>query len=141
LIPLGWQEVANWESRMPIGWNPTDVDFNTVGKLGGEKEVRLLDVHFPPHDHYMFSDPNNSTTFDLSGSGNQNKYIRSTAGSGQGVGPNDYSYRMRGVNETANLGKTSKFGNSSSMATPHNNMPPYRVVMFIEPIPGYTGWQ
>jgi microcystin-dependent protein len=135
LIPLGWQEVANWRSRMPIGWNPHEVEFNEVGKFAGEKEVVLSELNFPPHDHFIFSSRSvgRRNITDVGYTNNAPAPDQAWDGTP--------TYRIAPGNGPAVAGKTSKAGNSSGYATPHNNMPPYRVVMFIEPIPGYTGWQ
>lgn len=40
-IPAGWQEVVDWRGRLPMGYNPDDVLFNTVGEFGGSKNKTL----------------------------------------------------------------------------------------------------
>lgn len=49
-IPEGWQEVADWRGRMPVGFKSSDVDFNTVGAVGGAKGVTLTTANMPKED-------------------------------------------------------------------------------------------
>ncbi|PZP45042.1 MAG: hypothetical protein DI598_13855 [Pseudopedobacter saltans] len=120
-IPDGWQEVLDWRSRMPIGYDPDDTDFNTVGKTGGEKTHQLTIAEMPAHrfkngvvDDKEFTDSFNvfaygQTTEDLSGFNKGN--ISNTAG-----------------NTPAYQGYTNTLGSNAW----HNNMSPYRTVLFIE---------
>lgn len=44
-----WEKVS--QGRIPIGLDNTDTDFNTIGKIGGEKEHTLTIDEIPPHSH------------------------------------------------------------------------------------------
>ncbi|MCV9929531.1 hypothetical protein OIU83_17855 [Flavobacterium sp. LS1R49] len=55
-IPLGWREVINWEGRIPVGFDPKDIDFNYVGKVGGLKNKRLSKEEMPAHKHSIPGD-------------------------------------------------------------------------------------
>lgn len=38
-IPTGWAEVVDWRGRMPVGFDATQTEFDTMGKIGGLKSV------------------------------------------------------------------------------------------------------
>lgn len=101
-IPAGWQEVVDWRGRMPIGLLPTDSDWDAVGKEGGEKTHKLTIPEMPSHSHGA------NTGREKVGTGNQNG---ASANGGTG----------------SNISITNTGGDQ-----PHNNMPPFRVVLFIE---------
>ena len=103
-IPEGWREVVDWRSRIPVGYNPNEFEFNSLGKTGGAKTHRLTEQELPPHKHGMED-----------GAGGDD-------GSGRVVAGND--------NGTQSLWKayTKITGGGQSFSI----MNPYRVVMFIE---------
>ncbi|MDB0600682.1 hypothetical protein PL373_05895 [Tenacibaculum maritimum] len=103
-IPEGWQEVVNWRGRMPVGFNPNESEFNQLGKTGGEKTHRLTIPEMPRH---RFGFP--------PGAGGDNGATRITSGNSDGTQSLENAF-------------TLYLGNDQ----PHNNLSPYRVVMFIE---------
>lgn len=103
-IPEGWQECTDLRGRFPLGWNPDDEDFNTLLKEGGEKEHTLKQAELPNYE---------IASIDL---------LRAWTPKGGGFrGSNDNKLNYEKVK--INLGG----GNQ-----PHNNMPPYRIIKFIE---------
>jgi hypothetical protein len=103
-IPTGWAEVVNWRGRIPIGWNPDDIDFSTIGKTGGAKDHQMTINEMPSHSH--------SYTSSYEDDGNP--------GTGLEVGSQEKLYnQVGGINATG--------GNQ-----PFTIMNPYRVVLFIE---------
>lgn len=42
LVPAGWAEVVDWRGRLPMGYDPTDTDFNTVHDSFGGSKTRTL---------------------------------------------------------------------------------------------------
>ncbi|MEQ3500589.1 hypothetical protein ABMY20_12600 [Tenacibaculum sp. SSH1-16] len=104
-IPEGWREVVNWRGRMPVGFSPGEYEFNYLGKIGGEKTHRLTIAEMPRH---RFGFENNQA-----GGDDGNGYL---------VSGSDYR------NQSLSKAFTKYMGNDK----PHNNLPPYRVVMFIE---------
>ncbi len=101
-IPTGWAEVVNWRGRMPVGWNPNDGDFDTVGKTGGQKTKQLSIAEMPSHRHGVIEYAGKTGT-------NVNRHINSDT---NGASYSDTDYE--GGNQ------------------PFNIMNPYRVVLFIE---------
>jgi hypothetical protein len=52
-IPVGWTEVINWRGRMPVGFDASQFEFNTIGKMGGAKNKILLLNEMPKHRHQV----------------------------------------------------------------------------------------
>lgn len=102
-IPSGWSEVINWRGRMPVGWNPDDVDFDGVGEVGGSKNAALV----IPVSGYV---PGANTS-----AGEAGRLIVSTGAAENGE----------------NLESLSKV-NTAPLSGTVNHMNPYRVVLFIE---------
>lgn len=50
-IPTGWQEVVDWRGRMPVGFDATQPEFNTMGKMDGSKSKTLSISEIPSHSH------------------------------------------------------------------------------------------
>lgn len=107
-IPAGWAEVANWRGRMPLGWNPNDADFDTLGENGGQKTKQLSIAEMPNHDHKQGSEA-----------------IYNNYGGGAPVGGRTY---VPGPHTAYSGQLTSATGGNQ----PFSIMNPYRVVLFIE---------
>lgn len=118
-IPAGWREYVNLRGKMPVGLDPDyvktkddsqDYQLNTILKAGGERSHKLTLEEMPKHHHQqgslgMLSDYGGGDYIGDRGWGTIEPYVRS------------YSHQ-----------NTSSIGGDQ----PHNNMPPYRVVQFIE---------
>lgn len=82
-IPTGWllcdgtNGTPDLRGRIPVGVDPSDADFDTVGKTGGEKEHTLTVSEMPSHRH--------------SGSGYQGAYSGSYICSSRGTGQTVYT--------------------------------------------------
>ena len=105
LIPPGWHEVVDWRGRMPVGMDISQLEFQVLGGEGGSKTHVLTLAQMPKHSH------NFGTGVEKVGTGNQN-----------GLSRNNGSEFNKATTETGN-------------GEAHNNLPPYKVVLFIE----YTG--
>lgn len=112
-IPAGWEPVpdSEWKGRVPIVLNESDPDFNEVGKQGGEKQHFLTKNEMPAV----------STTVKISNRG----------------WPKDSGDRANNgghlVHDIINTGDSFKTFSSDPIGggQAHNNVQPYRVVMFI----------
>jgi hypothetical protein len=107
IIPNGWREVENWRGRIPVGLDETQNEFNILGKTGGTKTHILTLNEMPAHNHNYEDIANNSAGGSPGPEG------------GYDGGNNRFHSR--------NLTTSSKGGNEA-----HNNLPPYRVALFIE---------
>jgi microcystin-dependent protein len=123
-IPEGFQEVLDIRGRTIIGYDPSQTEFKPIGKKEGSKTATLQLPNLPEHDHFIFADetvdagipiaPNNQPVkegYNAGGDGNQN-------------------YRIRGTNNAATVGKTSKSGSGSNEAFSILN--PYAIAAYIE---------
>lgn len=108
-IPEGWEAVpdADWKGRVPVVLDAADPNFDTVGKLGGESTHTLTEAEFT---HTVPIPRGDAYTGDAYESDMK-------VGGGQGANPQSVV--------------PVKIGNSSGSVSPHNNLQPYRVVMFI----------
>ena len=107
-IPEGWQECTDLRGRFPLGWNPDDEDFNQLGKEGGAKTHTLTIDEMPSHSHQQGSES-----------------LYNHFGGGTPIGRRTY---YGGDYISFSRQNTSSVGNNQ----PHNNMPPYRIIKFIE---------
>lgn len=102
-IPEGWQECTDLRGKFPLGWNPDDEDFNQIGGVGGEKKHTLTIEEMPSHSHKVPVFAGGSAT------GNRDGH------------PDNWIDYNRTVDSRAMGGDQ-----------PHNNMPPFRIIKFIE---------
>ena len=124
-IPEGWREYTDLRGRMPIGLDPhynktkddaQDYQLNSLLKQGGERSHKLTIEEMPKHKH------------------NYGDIYFSESG-GTVVTPTKYgSNKSDYDNGGFEMDRTSK---ETGGDQPHNNMPPYHVVQFIE----YVGFQ
>lgn len=116
-IPEGWREYTDLRGRMPVGLDPyyhktnddaQDYQLNSLLKQGGERSHKLTEAEMPSHSHKLYY-----------------RETQDDAGNGS-----DGSELSTGTSHSTDVTKTG--GDQ-----PHNNMPPYHVVQFIE----YVGFQ
>lgn len=103
-IPAGWQEVVDWRGRMPVGFDVSQPEFNTMGKDGGAKNKTLSVAEMPSHSHAI---------------GNS----RRNTGGGSG-GDENHPKTYAGVRDHI----TDTQGNGQEFSI----LNPYRTVLFIE---------
>lgn len=112
-IPAGWREYVNLRGKMPIGLDPDyvkkpedyqDYALNQLLKQGGERSHKLTIDEMPSHSHNIENVPRLVSDVD------------------RGSLSSTFS-----VDDP-----TSRTSSSTGGDQPHNNMPPYRVVQFIE---------
>jgi len=121
-IPAGWREYVNLRGKMPIGLDPDyvktkddvqDYGLNQILKQGGERSHKLTVEEMPIHHHQQGSE---GLYNHYKGGG----YVGSRNWGGDGFA----CYSGQNTSDTGG-------------DQPYNNMPPYRVVQFIE----YVGFQ
>lgn len=110
-IPNGWREVADWRGRLPMGWNPDDEAFSTMGQNIGAKTANVSVTL--PYSGWEFTSTEKPAV---------NKGGRLVVASGD----NEQTEYL----ESIAVAKANKSGTGSI-----NLLNPARIVMFIEPIP------
>ena len=118
-IPEGWKEVVDWRGRFPVGMNVDEPEFVTLGKEGGEKRHKLTIDELPKHK-FKIASPSTQSSYPSLNSGNSLATINNKG--------NDGNYVLGGVNDEPTVGLSSQVGEDQE----HNNLPPYRTVLFIE---------
>lgn len=119
-IPAGWREYVNLRGKMPIGLDPDyvktkddvqDYRLNALNQSGGERSHKLTTDEMPAHAH-NYNDIYYSE-----------KWGWVNTPHGEGSGSSDDGNKGYAMDRTSE---------STGGDQPHNNMPPYRVVQFIE---------
>ena len=99
-----WERTA--VGKVLVGYDPSDTDFDTIGKTGGEKTHTLTVDEMPKHKHILFTATGGTINFDA------------------------YTSKDNGSNgDTANTGWGTET-NASGSSQPHNNVQPYEVVAY-----------
>jgi microcystin-dependent protein len=139
-IPEGWylcdgqNGTLDLRGMFIVGYNSNDADYNETGKTGGAKQVTLTTNQMPAHTHtqvahshsyedgYMLENYPNGTAI----SGKLNIGSQKT-GSGSWDNDNNLLYYR-----DANTKSATPTINNTGGGAPHENRPPYRVVVFIQ---------
>lgn len=108
-----WEKV--FAGKVLVGVDPTDTDFNTIGKTGGEKEHTLTIDEMPSHSHKL--NGNTNVVFDES---SIYPYLLASAKRGYASGSSVIFGDGYTMNDTTNTG-----GGQA-----HNNLQPYQVVAY-----------
>lgn len=128
-IPDGWAEVINWRGRIPVGMDTTQVEFNTLGKIGGTKTKTLSVAEMPEHGHKMFTNEDRpgspSSAANRLATENPNNYVAARCSDG---GDNDYSLTKASEGLTPLAGNSGNNGSGQAFSI----LNPYRTVLFIE---------
>lgn len=102
-IPAGWQEVVDWRGRFPVGFDASQEEFNSLGKMGGQKNKTLNINEMPRHSHTV------GLGKERVGTGNRN-------GASANMQSNEFT------TQTTETGQGTQF----------SILNPYRTVLFIE---------
>jgi microcystin-dependent protein len=129
-LPWGWylcngqNGTSDLRQRFVVGYDPTLTDYNTVGKIGGLKEVELTESQGPIHKHSgsVSIPPQQVTVGQSAGTGAGGGKI-STGGD---IPEGSFNFPLANtLSGTINL-------NTSGQGEPHENRPPYYTLAFIQ---------
>lgn len=149
-IPTGWSlcdgtnGTPDLRSRFVVGYNPSEADYNAVGKVGGAKDVTLTEVQMPAHGHrtdlagghaHAYADSyyiENSNA--IAGTRVPGTVVEILDGNYIGAERTDSDnnrilYRNR---ITESVGQHSHNVNTSGGGQPHENRPPFYTLAFIQ---------
>ena len=126
-LPEGWREYEPLRGRMAVGQDVADNDLGVIGKVGGEKMHRLTIDEMPSHNH-LYKD---TVTVENVSYNDRLEILRR----GNFLdGWDDIGARIPGAKDQDNnilfyKKRTSEIKGNDQL---HNNMPPYRVIRYIE---------
>ena len=110
---------CTWERELvgmfPVGYNPNDTSFDSIGEKGGEKTVTLNVNQIPPHTHTFHRQQWYGADIEISSDSGAIYSWKSTTG-----GATSKTYANKSGSDLANTG-----GGQA-----HNNLPPYQVVSY-----------
>lgn len=121
-IPAGFQEVVDIRGRTIIGYDPAQDEFKPIGKKAGSKTQSLTKANLAEHDHFEFADETVDAGLVISATNQPVKEGYNAGGDG------NQNYRIRGTNNPATVGKTSKVGNGEAFSI----LNPYAIAAYIE---------
>lgn len=128
-FPEGWEEYVPLRGRMPIGFNPNDVLFNSISNYGGDKNKKLLIEELPPHYHHKKDSPFKSFVAQASEYGHDSssnaKFDNVDSDTEIAIGNLGNNYKLNGDALEQTIGNGQSF----------SILNPYQVVHFIQ----YTG--
>lgn len=115
--------------RFIVGYDSNQVEFNAVGKIDGEKEHKLTIEELAAHSHSGITDSNGSHNHDYTQEpqfNNGNSVLVSGGELGMWAGKTTKS-------TSSNGNHNHQFDtNTTGEGTPHNNLPPYIVMIPIQ---------
>ena len=126
-----------WERELvgtfPVGYNPNDTSFNSIGKTGGEKEHTLTTNEMPSHTHTQNAHTHTQNAHNHTYSASS-RYGGNGAGSAQamwGCGDSTYGSATGTMSSTtATNQNTTATNQNTGGGQAHNNLPPYQVVSY-----------
>ena len=116
-VPDGWklcdgtEGTPNLKGRFIVGYDPSDSDYNTVGKTGGERAVTLSKDQMPSHTHEVW--------------GRSSGYTARHNDDAEVI-----TYANKGWGSSSNYQKINDSG-SAGNGQAHENRPPYYALCFI----------
>lgn len=130
-LTLGIGTWQAWGSgRVPVGVDPTQVEFDAAGKTGGAKEVTLQTTHMPSHDHTMNHNHDPFTTA-VDGTHSHPLTLRSADGSSGGPTRGNGTTEVTAATQESSHSHTIDIPNYTGDTglkgggNPHNNLQPY----------------
>ena len=121
----GQNGTPDLRSRFVVGLNPSDGDYDTIGKTGGAKTVTLTEAQMPSHSH--------GGTTSLDGNHTHSYSKASTIGRrGKDNGSFDYGSVSSAATSTAGAHTHTFTTGAKGGGQAHENRPPYYVLAFIQ---------
>lgn len=114
----GYFRLPDLRGRFLVGYNVSDADYSTFGRVGGEKKHALTTSEMPSHEHYFrdYYYPEQTSTGGISG----NEYVGGNR-TGSAKTDNDNNYLLY----------KNHYTDSSGSGYAHENRPPYYSLAYI----------
>jgi microcystin-dependent protein len=136
-IPNGWALCdgnggrPDLRGRFIVGYNVSDNDYNTIGKIGGSKEVVLNQNQMPSHTHTVQS--NGAHTHNIlgqtGGDDNNNNNTQRFAGGDKGITESGFFFTNTFACQSSGS-HTHTLANTGNNQ-PHENRPPFYTLAYI----------
>ena len=124
-----------WERELvgmfPVGYNPNDTSFDSIGEKGGEKEHTLTTNEMPSHTHTQnaHTHTQNAHTHTITGRiGTTSSANQATFAMGSTSNATNYTHNLGST--TATNQNTTATNQNTGGGQAHNNLPPYQVVSY-----------
>ena len=110
------------QGKFIVGYNPSETDYNAIGKTGGEKTHTLIDSEIPAHLHNLI-DPGHAHQFTINPGG---QTVASTPTTSNASTDTNAYTATASTNISLNHGTPDGGGNGA-----HENRPPYYTLCYI----------
>ncbi len=133
-VPEGWK-ICDGTNGTPdlrgffrVGYDPNDIDYNTVGKFGGAKTVMLTESQMPTHAH--------TASLAAAGAHTHNIALKGGESDGGNSGRELRQNSELGIPKTVTTDSQGSHThtitiNNTGAGLAHENRPPYKVAVFI----------
>jgi microcystin-dependent protein len=137
--------LPNLSGRVPAGWDPSQSEFDSVGKLGGEKDHQLTINEMPSHTHIQDAHSHTQASHSHTVNSHTHSYTVPDTVFSAGTGGLAGALRNASGGSSATSGSSSPGTNSATPAInsttatnqdtggglPHNNLQPYITLPYI----------
>jgi microcystin-dependent protein len=135
--------LPNLQGRVPVGWDPSQPEFDVMGETGGAKTHTLTSAEMPPHGHSFSANTNTTGAHEHEIEGPAGHTLATNFGGG--TLSSTFAFSPSAVNANAGYGARRWFATSSgnhfhtfsgnTAATgnggAHNNLQPYITLQYI----------
>lgn len=134
-IPEGWELYTAAAGSFIVIYDPSDPDYNAIGKTGGSKEVTLTEAQMPQHSHNAsITIPAHHHGLKDGSGGNGTNSIRGNGGNSPNLSGQDNSTNFvkdSRLMQSDGGGTYSASTNNKGGSQSHENRPPYYVLAYI----------
>ena len=139
-IPENWHLCDGTEGTPPLqgmfiaGYDPSDPDYNSIGKQGGEKEHTLTESELAAHHHSLAEGDGATINITASGGHTHSYQYCDEFGSDPGLEDSKGSNSSQQTGSSTHTHPASSFAGNTANAggnVAHENRPPYYTLAFI----------
>jgi microcystin-dependent protein len=126
--------IPNLKGRVPVGFDSSQTEFDTLGETGGAKTHTLTVLEMPSHTHIQDSHNHSQNPHNHSQTIGNIDDLNFTGGGGQNPpadGPNAFTNGSVTQNTTATNNATTATNQNTGGGQAHNNLQPYVVLNYM----------